>query len=253
MKSNPGPTSVAKSSVAKSSVVESLAAIRQRIVDACGRAGRDPGGVTLIGASKRQPMDILRAAAEAGLETFGENQIQEALIKIPELPVDLDWHFIGTLQSNKARTVARYFSCIHSLDRPKIARVLNQEAACHGRRLQGFIQVHLGAEASKHGFPGQTGALIEAIRPLAGLQHLDIVGLMAIPPREESPDRQRCWFQELRELRDALRQEPEWRSFPGYLSMGMSRDFEMAIEEGATHVRVGSSLFGPREDRARAA
>lgn len=233
----------------KPSVAERLAGIRQRIRDACGRAGRDPDGITLIGVSKRQPMTLLRAAAEAGLEIFGENQIQEALIKIPQLPVGLDWHFIGTLQSNKARTVARYFSCVHSLDRLKIARILDQEAARHGRRLQGFIQVHLGAEASKHGFPGQRDALVEAVRPLAGFQHLDIVGLMAIPPREEALDRQRGWFQKLRELRDALSEEPEWRSFPGHLSMGMSQDFEIAIEEGATHVRVGSSIFGPRESR----
>lgn len=228
-------------------VAERLAEIRLRIHQACVRVGRDPREVTLIGASKRQPIEVLRSAAEAGLEVFGENQIQEAVAKIPELPVGLDWHFIGTLQSNKARTVARYFSTVHSLDRPKIARVLNREAAVYGRRLNGFIQVHLGDEASKHGFSSRPNEFIDTVRDLAGLEHLNIVGLMAIPPCEEDTGRQREWFRKLRELRDALMTEPEWRSFPGLLSMGMSRDFEIAIEEGATHVRVGSSLFGPRQ------
>lgn len=229
---------------------ERLTDIRQRIRQACERSGRPPGGVTLIGASKRQPIALLKSAADAGLTVFGESQIQEAVAKIPELPLGLDWHFIGTLQSNKAKAVARHFSYVHSIDRLKIARVLDREAACHGRRLQGFVQVHLGTEASKHGFPCQREQLIEAVRPLTELQHLDIVGLMAIPPREESEDQQRGWFKQLRELRGALREEPEWQSFAGYLSMGMSRDFEIAIEEGATHVRVGSSLFGPRENRS---
>lgn len=230
-------------------VAERLEAIQARIHSACRRAGRDPGEVVLVGASKRQPLERLRAAARAGLHVFGENQVQEAEVKIPELPVDLDWHFIGTLQSNKARSAARLFSTVHSIDRLKIARALDREAGQQDRRLKGFVQVHLGTEPTKHGFPEDAGELVESLRPLAQLRHLDVVGLMTIPPREEDPERQRGWFRRLRELRDRLAGEPEWRGFPGWLSMGMSRDFELAIEEGATHVRVGSSIFGPRLDQ----
>ncbi len=222
-----------------------LADVRRRIEAACARAGRDAGGVTLIGASKRQPIERLEAAIAAGLRVFGESRIQEATGKIPQLPVGLDWHFIGTLQSNKAKLAARFFDTVHSLDRLKIARALDHAAEQQGRRLRGFIQVHLGSEPTKHGFPEQ--GLAEAARPLAALQHLEIVGLMAIPPREEDLRRQRAWFRRMRELRDLLAAQPEWQGFPGLLSMGMSQDFELAIEEGATHIRVGTTLFGPRE------
>ena len=230
-------------------VADRLADVRERIRLACERCGRDPRDVTLIGASKRQPIERLRAAAEAGLRTFGENQVQEAEVKVPVLPVDLDWHFIGTLQSNKAKPAVRIFSTVHSLDRPKIARVLAEEAGRQNRRLKGFIQVHLGDEPTKHGFPEDGEALVRAVRPLAGLERLEVVGLMALPPYEDDPVAQRAWFRKLAELRDLLADEAEWRGFPGLLSMGMSDDFEIAVEEGATHVRVGSSLFGPRLDQ----
>ncbi len=222
-----------------------LADVRRRIEAACARAGRDAGGVTLIGASKRQPIQRLEAAIAAGLRVFGESRIQEATEKIPRLPVDLDWHFIGTLQSNKANVAARFFDTVHSLDRAKIARALDRAAERQGRHLKGFIQVHLGTEPTKHGFPEE--GLAEAVRPLGGLEHLEIVGLMAIPPWEEDPELRRGWFRRMRELRDGLAAEPEWRGFPGLLSMGMSQDFELAIEEGATHIRVGTCLFGARE------
>ena len=230
-------------------VADRLADIREKIRQACERSGRDPREVTLIGASKRQPVERLRAAAEAGLRTFGENQVQEAEVKIPVLPVDLDWQFIGTLQSNKAKPAVRLFSTFHSVDRPKIARVLSEEAARQDRHLEGFLQVHLGDERSKHGFPDDGDDLVRAARPLARLDRLHLVGLMAIPPFEEDREAQRSWFRQLRELRDFVAGQPEWRGFPGLLSMGMSDDFEIAVEEGATHVRVGSSLFGPRLDK----
>lgn len=233
---------------ASSTVAERLAAIRRRVADACARAGRNADAVTLVGAAKRQPIERLRAAAAAGLRVFGENQVQEAEATIPELPVDLDWHFIGTLQSNKAKAAARLFSTFHSIDRVKIARALDREAAKLGRRLAGFLQVHLGEEPTKHGFPEDEARFVEAVRPLAGLGHVRVVGLMAIPPWEDDPDRQRAWFRRLVRLRDALAARPEWADFPGLLSMGMSEDYEVAVEEGATHVRVGTLLFGPRPD-----
>lgn len=228
-----------------SSVAERLAEIRDRIGEASTRAGRDPGEVTLVGASKRQPMDRLRAAAEAGLRVFGENRIQEAEQKIPVLPVDLDWHFIGTLQSNKTKIAARLFSTIHSVDRLKIARRLDREAGELDRRLRVFLQVNVGDQTSKQGFPED--GLAAAVRPIAELEHLEVLGLMAIPAYEENLENARKWLRRLRELRDDLAERPEWAGFPGQLSMGMSHDFEIAVEEGATHVRIGSLLFGPRE------
>jgi len=221
-----------------------LAAIRDRIGEACRRAGRDVAEVTLVGVSKRQPLARVRAAIEAGLDCLGENQVQEGCEKIPLLPAGLDWHFIGTLQSNKARLAVRFFDTIHSLDRLKIAQVLEHEAERQGRRIQGFIQVHLGDERSKHGFLPES--LVENLRPLAGLRHLEIVGLMTLPPFEADPEAARRWFRQLRETRDRLAAAPEWQGFKGWLSMGMSHDFEIAIEEGATHVRVGTSIFGRR-------
>jgi pyridoxal phosphate enzyme (YggS family) len=228
-----------------STVAERLADVRQRIEAASRRAGRDPAEVTLVGVSKRQSLEKIRAAIEAGLKSLGENQVQEAAAKIPLLPLGLDYHFLGTLQSNKVKTAVRFFDTIHSVDRLKIARLLERHAEEQDRRLRGFVQVHLGEESSKHGFPLE--GLAEAIAPLAELRRLEIVGLMAIPPYEEEPERARAWFRRLRETRDLLAERGEWRGFPGCLSMGMSHDFELAVEEGATHVRVGTSIFGPRE------
>jgi PLP dependent protein len=188
----------------------------------------------------------------------GENRVQEALAKRRELAEmgglpPVEWHLIGPLQSNKVRSALDLFTCVHSLDRPSIAAAVDGEAARRGAVVTGFVEVNLGEEASKHGFP--PAGLAAALRPLAGLGHLRIVGLMAIPPPAgaDAPDAPslpedggRRWFRWLRELRDELAREPEWAGWPGWLSMGMSDDFEVAIEEGATHVRIGTALFGPR-------
>jgi len=229
-------------------VAARVADLRRRIEAACARAGRDVGEVTLIGAGKRQPLERLRAAAAAGVAVFGENVVQEAAEKVPRLPAGLDWHFIGTLQSNKARAAVELFSAVHSIDRLKIAHALERHAREADRRLLGFLQVHLGGEPGKHGFPEEPEAFAAAVRPLAELERIEVVGLMAIPPFEEEPERQRAWFRALRALRDRLAADPAWRRFRGWLSMGMSDDFEIAVEEGATHVRVGTALFGPREE-----
>ncbi len=226
------------------SVAERLGIVRRRIRAACERCGRGPGDVVLLGISKRQPLDRVRAAIAAGLEVLGENQIQEAVAKSAQLPVDIDWHFVGHLQSNKAKTAVRLFSTVHSIDRLKIARKIDLAAQRQGRRIDGFVQVNLGAESSKHGYPSE--GLIEAARPLAELENLRIVGLMALPPYEEDPEAARRWFAQLRQLRDQVFGRAEWSGVPGLLSMGMSHDYEIAIEEGATHVRVGTSIFGER-------
>ncbi len=224
-------------------VAERLADIRERIAAACARVGRSPDEITLVGAAKRQPIEKMRAARDAGLRVVGENRVQEAEEKQPRLP-GLEWHLIGPLQSNKAKRAASLFSAVHSIDRPKIARVLDREAARLDKTLPGFLEVNVGREESKHGFDPET--LTEQARPLAELEALRIVGLMAIPPWETEAQRAREWFRRLRELRDEVCSRPEWSTCSGWLSMGMSGDFEIAIEEGATHVRVGTSLFGER-------
>jgi PLP dependent protein len=227
-----------------SGIAERLVRINARIEEACRRAGRPTGDVVLVGASKKQPAAAIGAAWQAGLKVFGENRVQEALAKSRELPAEIAWHLIGPLQTNKVRAALELFRTIHSIDRLRIAEAVDREAGARGIEIAGFLEVNLGGEASKHGFLPET--LAEEIRPLRRFPHLRIVGLMAIPPQGESPEDSRPWFRRLRELRDDLAARPEWQGFPGLLSMGMSDDFEVAIEEGATHVRVGTALFGPR-------
>ena len=231
-------------STIEAAVAERLARVRERLRAAGERCGRDPGEIVLLGISKRQPLERVRAALAAGLEVLGESQVQEAVAKSAELPVGVDWHLVGHLQSNKVKPAVRLFGTIHSIDRAKIAHKIDRQAEIQGRRIDGFIQVNLGAESTKHGYAGE--GLADAVRPLAGLRHLRIVGLMAIPPYEQDPEATRAWFKRLRQLRDTVFAGAEWQDSPGWLSMGMSHDFEVAIEEGATHVRVGTSIFGER-------
>jgi pyridoxal phosphate enzyme (YggS family) len=230
-----------------------LAEVRERIAAAAARAGRRPGDVTLIGVTKTHPAVLVEAAWKAGVRVFGENRVQEALgksrelIRLPPAPEGPAWHLIGPLQSNKVRAALDLFRTIHSIDRPKIAEAIDREATARGLRVDGFLEVNVGGEASKHGFPPH--GLAEAVRPLAGFKGPDglrIVGLMAIPPFADDPEASRRWFVRLRELAAELAERPEWAGFPGRLSMGMSHDYEIAIEEGATHVRVGTALFGTR-------
>jgi pyridoxal phosphate enzyme (YggS family) len=229
-------------------VPERLARIRARIERAAERAGRPPGGVTLMGVSKTQPASAVAEAFQAGLAVFGENRVQEGLAKSRELASKIapgiEWHLIGPLQSNKVRAALGLFHTIHSLDRLSIAEAVEREAERRGVAVTGFLEVNLGSEGTKHGFPAE--GLAETVRPLAAFQHLRIVGLMAIPPLGRAAEESRPWFRRLRELRNELAVLPEWAGFPGWLSMGMSDDFEVAVEEGATHVRVGTALFGPR-------
>lgn len=236
------------------------AEVRERIAAAAVRAGRRPGDVTLIGVTKTHPAALVEAAWKAGVRAVGENRVQEALAKSGELararaplpppPEGPEWHLIGPLQSNKVRAALDLFRIIHSIDRPKIAEAIHREAAARGLRVDGFLEVNVGGEASKHGFPPDPpDGFAEAVRPLAGFQGpegLRIVGLMAVPPFGDDPEASRRWFVRLRALRDELAARPEWAGFPGLLSMGMSHDYEIAVEEGATHVRVGTALFGAR-------
>jgi pyridoxal phosphate enzyme (YggS family) len=223
-------------------LTENLLRVRQRIALAARGAGRDPAEVTLIGVSKTQPAPAVRAAVEAGLNDLGENYVQESLDKIAELDdLPVTWHFIGALQSNKTREVAEHFQWVHTVDRLKIARRLSDQRPHYAPPLQVCLQVHIGDEVTKSGIePGAARALADAI---ADLPRLKLRGLMCIPPPEEDPERARRWFAELRQLRETLNASGHELDV---LSMGMSSDFELAIAEGATHVRVGTAIFGMR-------
>lgn len=232
------------SQVADSPLASRLEQVEQRIVEACLKSGRPRSEVTLIPVSKRQPLAKLNEALDAGVRCFGESQVQEAEAKAAELPADLDWHFIGHLQSNKTRPAVRLFDTIHSINRLKIAHCVEQEARQQGRRIRGFLQVNIGNEATKHGF--DAADFIDTAQTLGDLEHLEIVGLMALPPFEDDPERTRRWFRQLRDLRDELSVRCPWPHFKGLLSMGMSHDLEAAIAEGSTHIRIGTSIFGSR-------
>ncbi len=225
-------------------VTERVREIRRRIEAAARRAGRDPAEITLVGASKRQPIERLLEARDAGLRVLGENRVQEALAKVPRVP-GVRWHFIGRLQRNKARRAVEVFELIHSLDSLRLAEALDRLGRERGRPVDCLVEVNVGGEETKGGItPGDLHPFLEA---LAGRDGLRILGLMTIPPWREDPADVRPFF---RELADLARQAAA-RPLPGvemrHLSMGMSHDFEVAVEEGATLVRVGTALFGPRE------
>ena len=225
-------------------IPDRLSSLRARVVQATARRRVAAGDVVLVGAAKRQPLASLVEAWDAGLEVFGENRVQEAEAKRPSLPQS-EWHLIGPLQSNKAQRAVSCFDAVHSVDRLKIARALDRHAGEAGKELPCFLQVNLAAEASKSGFSEEEGE--RAAVEIAGLANLRLVGLMAIPPRGVAPEDSRPWFRRLRALRDRLGPQLGWEDLGGFLSMGMSDDFEVAIEEGATHVRIGTALFGPRD------
>ncbi len=225
-------------------VAHRVAEIRSRIEAAARRAGRDPQTVILVGASKRQPPELIAAALAAGVTVFGESRVQEAQAKIALLPRQIEWHFIGPLQSNKARAAVASFAAIHSVDRLRLAAALDAEATRAGRTIPCFLEVNVAGEATKHGFA--PAHLPLALERLAELRALEVVGLMAVPPAGEEPEQSRRWFRALAQLRDQVARAPRFEGFRGLLSIGMSDDFEVAVEEGATHVRIGSALFGPR-------
>jgi hypothetical protein len=227
------------------SIAENLRAIRQRIADAAVRAGRDPAAVRLVAVSKTKPVAAIAQARECGQTVFGENYVQELVAKAAELPDGVSWHFIGGLQSNKVRQIAGLVDMIHSVDRISLAREINHQWGALGLCCDVLIQVNIACEATKGGTSGQ--ALLDLVREAAGLPHLRIRGLMTIPPFFDDPEASRPYFRALRELSS----EVEAAGIAGVemaeLSMGMSGDFEAAIAEGATLVRVGSALFGARE------
>ena len=219
-----------------------LRAVQERVARAAERSGRDSSAVELMVVTKTWLPPVIMEVVEAGHSLLGENKLQEAEAKITQLPDDLRWHFIGHLQRNKARKALALFEAIHSVDSLRLACHLNRIAGEMDRKPSIFLQVNAAREESKSGF--SLGELCEALPEITRLPNLDLVGLMSIPPVVAEPEAARPSFRALRTLRDEL-QEGTGISLPG-LSMGMSHDFEIAIEEGATVVRVGSSIFGPR-------
>ena len=219
-----------------------LAAVRARIDEATIRAGQKPGSVRLVAVSKTKPAEAIREAYAAGQRDFGENYVQELTQKAAALAdlADLRLHFIGALQRNKAKQAASAASVIHTVDREELAVELDRRAGALGRTLDVLLEVNVGGEASKAGCaPEAVPSLLEAARRSV---HLRVVGLMAIPPFLDDPEAVRPYFARLRALRDGL----EAPSLLPELSMGMSHDFHVAIEEGATIVRVGTAIFGAR-------
>lgn len=226
-------------------VKENLGAIQRRIAAAAKRAGREPDEITLIAVSKTHPSEAIRAAHEAGVRHFGENRVQEWEGKRGgTADLNATWHLIGHLQSNKAARAAKVFDCIDSVDDLALAQRLDRARSESGipGKLRILIEVQLAAEETKSGAePGELRRLIEGI---GSLSHLELAGLLCIPPFFENPEDSRPFFRQLRELRDDLRNKIG--SDMPVLSMGMSHDFEAAIEEGSTEVRLGTVLFGAR-------
>lgn len=221
---------------------ERLAKVRERIEAACRRAGRQPGEVRLLPVSKFQPPENIAEAAQCGLAVFGESRVQEARQKIPRCPSNLEWHMIGHLQTNKVRDAVRLFQMIHSVDSQKLLEAIDAAGELTGRVMPVCIEVNVSGEGSKFGLaPESVPALLELAN---SLKRVAIAGLMTIPPIAKEPEAARPFFRKLRDLRD------QWRRQTGFalneLSMGMSHDFEIAVEEGATIVRLGTILFGAR-------
>jgi pyridoxal phosphate enzyme (YggS family) len=223
-------------------LLDRLTAIRDRLHDATTRAGRDPASVELMAVSKTFPVEAIQEAADAGQTLFGENRVQEILTKAPLLPPHLRWHLIGPLQSNKIRKILPHVEVIQSVHSLDIARHIQRIATELDLRPRVLLEVNIAAETTKHGFSPTD--LLTQLNDLLALDRLRIEGLMGIPPFDETPEATRPHFAALRHLRDTL-QTRSGLLLPT-LSMGMSHDFEIAIEEGSTLIRVGTAIFGGR-------
>ncbi len=230
-------------------IAENLSTVRARMDAAAGRANRDPGEITLIAVSKTFGADYVRAAWAAGQQEFGENKVQEALQKIGETAgTPVNWHLIGHLQSNKARKACVPFACIHTVDSLDLLQRLDSAAAAAGTTPGVLVQVDLAGEATKFGAPSDAARLV--VDAALACRAVRLQGLMLLPPWSDDPELARPWFRQLRDLQQAWIAEGIPANALRHLSMGMSHDFEAAIEEGATMVRVGTAIFGKRAPAA---
>jgi PLP dependent protein len=230
--------------MAMGTVADNLSTVQERIAKAAARVGRDPAGVTLVAVTKTVPVERIREAIDAGQRVFGENRVQEAQAKIAVLGRQVQWHLIGHLQRNKARVVCELFDLIESVDSLPLAQDLNTRAARHNMVMPVLIQVNIGDETTKSGVPAAEA--IAFVQQVAALPSVAIRGLMCVPPAVEVAEHARPYFVELRTLAEEIARERIPTVSVSELSMGMSHDFEVAIEEGATMVRVGSAIFGAR-------
>jgi pyridoxal phosphate enzyme (YggS family) len=229
-------------------ISDSVAAVRERIAEAAQRAGRDASEISLMAVSKTQPAEYIREAYDAGVRLFGENRVQEFAGKAEALRdlAGAEWRMIGHVQTNKAVKAAELFTGVDSVDSLRLAERLNVSARGLGKKLAVLIEINVGGEAAKSGIAAESEELQELLEGAAALEHLQFRGLMTVPPFTEDPQQARPYFRKLRELRDQIAA----RALPGVrmqeLSMGMSHDFEVAIAEGSTCVRVGTAIFGER-------
>jgi pyridoxal phosphate enzyme (YggS family) len=223
-------------------IADNLRAVRAAIAESERKSGRLAGAVELVAVTKTHPVEVIREAFEAGQILFGENRVQEAKAKIPCLPAKLRWHLIGHLQSNKIRQALPLFEIFHGVDSVELLEDIQRIAGELGLFPRVFLQVNVAGESSKFGFPPQR--VLAQVERIVGADRVQIEGLMTIPPMAANPEDSRKYFVELRDLRDRL--EKEYRFSLPHLSMGMSADYRVAIEEGATLVRVGTAIFGER-------
>jgi pyridoxal phosphate enzyme (YggS family) len=223
-------------------IAANLSSVRQRIAQACDRTGRDSAGVTLLTVSKGQPAEVVRAAADLGLTLFGENRVQEARAKIGLCPSRLRWHLIGHLQSNKCRDAVHFFEMIQSVDSLALACEINKWAEKSAKTMPVLIEVNIAGESSKFGYAPEK--VLAELKEINALPKIEVHGLMTVAPFSQDSERVRPVFRRLRELKG------QCESILGvalpHLSMGMSGDFEVAVEEGATIIRLGSAMLGPR-------
>jgi PLP dependent protein len=226
------------------SLADNLESIQQRIRAACERAGRDPESVHLLAVSKNHPPETIQEAVNLGLTLFGENKVQEAKAKIPLCPGRARWHFIGHLQSNKCRDAVHLFKMIHSVDSLSLAEEINKRAEQFAKTMPVLLEVNVAGESSKFGYNPER--LLAELVQINALPKIEIHGLMTIAPWSDNPEKVRPVFRKLRELKQQCEQILG-APLP-HLSMGMTGDFEVAIEEGATFVRIGTALFGPRSE-----
>lgn len=225
-------------------IADNIRSVEERILAACERAGRPREDVTLICVTKTKPVEDLRQAYDAGQRVFGENRVQEIIEKFPQLPEDIQWHMIGHLQRNKVKYLMDRAVMIHSVDSAALAQTISREAVKAGRVMDILLEVNAAGEESKFGL--SYDRVLPLIREIAPLPGIHICGLMTVPPYTENPETSRVYFKKLRELSVDIASQSIDNVSMHTLSMGMTGDFEVAIEEGATHIRVGTAIFGAR-------
>ncbi len=228
-----------------SSISDSLSILRGRIAAASARAGRDPREVKLVAVSKNIDVERIVLAVDAGVRGFGENRVQEAAEKIPRVHADVTWHFVGHLQRNKAKDAVELFSLIHSLDSIRLARELDRRCEMADSTIDLLLQVNISGEATKFGVPPEMAR--DVLLEIARYERLRVRGLMVIAPYSDNPEDARPWFSQARQLMRELGRLSISNVSMDELSMGMSGDYEVAIEEGATIIRVGTAIFGERQ------